>query len=168
MEDKQFSEYRRKWMENPIRYIVNPFPLNIDIESTNRCNLKCPNCARSSDSWGNNGIGDMDFHTYKKIIDECGEHKLRSIKLSWRGEPLLHPKVEELIEYAHALNMDVGLITNGGLLHKKDIKKIVDSQGKKHKICTLIRNGIKEHIEFKNNNKNKSFFKSILSNPDWA
>ena len=42
--DKGYKEYRRKWAEYPKKRVVAEFPLNVDIESTNACNLKCTMC----------------------------------------------------------------------------------------------------------------------------
>ncbi|KKM01460.1 hypothetical protein LCGC14_1794190 [marine sediment metagenome] len=43
--DEKFVEYRRKWEEWPVIYNIEDFPLFIDIEVTNKCNLKCPFCS---------------------------------------------------------------------------------------------------------------------------
>lgn len=37
-----YMECRRKWVENPKHFILSDGPINLDIESTNYCNLKCP------------------------------------------------------------------------------------------------------------------------------
>ena len=42
----------------------------------------------------------IDWDIYKAIIDQGREHGLPSIKLSIRGEPLLHPRIIEMVEYA--------------------------------------------------------------------
>ena len=46
------------------------------------------------------GLGYMEFDLFKKIIDECGRNGVFSIRISFRGEPLLHPQAFEMIEYA--------------------------------------------------------------------
>ena len=45
LKNNKFADYRHQWVENPRKYIVSKFPLHLDIESTNVCNLKCPYCA---------------------------------------------------------------------------------------------------------------------------
>ena len=42
--DAKYLEYRRQWMENPKNFKVRDFPIHLDIEITNRCNLKCTFC----------------------------------------------------------------------------------------------------------------------------
>ena len=34
------------------------------------------------------------------LIDQAAKLKIPSIKFNWRGEPLLHPKLPEFINYA--------------------------------------------------------------------
>ena len=42
----------------------------------------------------------MNFNLYKKIIDQIKVLDVPSIKLNWRGEPLLNSKIDKYIEYA--------------------------------------------------------------------
>jgi len=95
----EYKKYRKDWMENPKKFIVSDFPLHLDIEATNRCNLKCVFCDKlpylSKDK-----IGDMDMGLYKKIIDEGARYGLMGVKLSYRGEPLLNKNVVEMVKYA--------------------------------------------------------------------
>ena len=39
-QEPRYLEYRRRWMENPRNFVVEDFPIHLDIEATNRCNLK--------------------------------------------------------------------------------------------------------------------------------
>ena len=51
-----------------------------------------------------------------------------SVKLIWRGEPLLHPKVKELIQYAKESGIiEVIINTNGTNLDKKKANELIDS-----------------------------------------
>ena len=71
----------------------------------------------------------MDFELYKKIIEECRRNGVYSIKLSWRGEVLLHPKIVEMVKYAKERGIkDVGFLTNGGLLDKKLSEQLIDAK----------------------------------------
>jgi len=74
------------------------FPLVLNIEPTNACNLSCYLCPRNK---GRRKVGYMDFGLFKKIIDECkGHRKLKMINFHKDGESLLHPKIYEMIRYA--------------------------------------------------------------------
>lgn len=126
--DKRFIEYRRKWHEHPVKYIVGDFPIHLDIESTYRCNLKCPFCARTFDKWGRSSTEDLDFSLFKKIIDEGAENNLCSIKLSLRGEPLLHKQIPKMVTYAKNKGiLDIYFNTNAVLLKEKIIYKLIEA-----------------------------------------
>lgn len=64
--------------------------------------------------------GTMDMNLYKKIIDECANEPLYSIKLSWRGEPLLNPRIVDMVAYAKKQGIkDVAFLSNGERLTQK-------------------------------------------------
>ncbi|MBI5045199.1 MAG: radical SAM protein [Candidatus Levybacteria bacterium] len=126
--DERFREYRRKWRENPERFIVEGFPLHIDIESVAVCNLRCPFCATTNSRWGNDKRGFMALSIYRKIIDEGAANGLCAIKLSLRGEPLLHPKLASMVEYAKKKGiMDVYFNTNAILLTEEKFEQLIDA-----------------------------------------
>ncbi len=113
----EYKEYRRKWFEYPQNYTLGDFPLHLDVESTNACNLKCVMCTRN---FMEEEIGFIDFGLYKKVIDEAADHKLPSLKLNFRGEPLLHPDLPKLVKYAKDMGiLEVQFNTNGMPLTEK-------------------------------------------------
>jgi len=94
---------------------VKFFPRRINIEPTNYCNLRCIHCPRQIMK---REKGFMDFSLFKKIIDECKKYKNIKIWLQLLGEPLLHPKIIDMIKYAKENNIkEVGVVTNGILLN---------------------------------------------------
>ena len=120
--DAAYQEYRRKWNENPPNFVVNEYPLHIDIETTNDCNLKCPMCPRT---FMKGSVGYMDMGLYRKIIDEIGG-KVYAIKLNWRGEPTMHPHLAEMIKYAKEKGiMEVLLNSNGTILNEKMSRNLI-------------------------------------------
>jgi len=61
----------------------------------------------------------MDFNLYKRIIDEGSKKGLCSVKLSFRGEPLLYNKLPEAVFYAKNKGIiEISLNSNGLLLDK--------------------------------------------------
>ncbi len=126
--DEKFHVYRRRWKENPEHFISGGFPLHIDIESVAVCNLRCPFCATTHRRWGQDQRGFMDFALYRKIIDEGIENELCAIKLSLRGEPLLHPNLTQMVEYAKKRGiMDVYFNTNAVLLTAEKFESLIDA-----------------------------------------
>jgi len=122
---KEYFEYRKKWQDNPKQRIVGDFPLHLDIESTNNCNLKCTMCGRN---WMKEKLGFIDFDLFKKIIDEASKYKLPSIKLNYRGEPLLHPDLPKMVKYAKDKGiLEVQFNTNGLLLSEEKAEELIDA-----------------------------------------
>ena len=122
--DPRYLEYREKWFNNPPNFILNEAPLNLDIEISSACNLKCPMCGRTIEMEKGQErryhAGLMDYELYKKIIDEAAEIGAYAIKLNWRGEPLLHPQVVDMVRYAKEKGIiDIMFNTNGVLLSEQ-------------------------------------------------
>lgn len=104
----RYRDYRQGWSGQPRKAVTegltgNAFresgmvPLCVDIETAAVCDLACPFCYRQFIATPDKII---DEDLYRRIIDQCAELEVPSIKLNWRGEPLLHPKLPELVAYA--------------------------------------------------------------------
>ena len=141
---RSFKDYcvnRYQWFHYPKWNYVAPFPLHVDFEASFRCNLSCPMCFRPHIQ--KKEYGDMDFHLYKKGIDECVKNDLYSIRLSWRGESTLNPHLVDMIEYAKRKGIkEVSFITNGKLL-EHDL--IIDLINVGLDYLTISIDGLEEH-----------------------
>ena len=125
--DPAYQTYRRKWHEYPRQFIIEDFPIHLDIEATNRCNLKCVYCDKL-EYLSPDQMGDMDFDMFKRIVDEGSDYGLCSIKLSYRGEPLLHPQLPQMVAYAKGKDiLDVYFNTNGMLLSEDRCAQLIDA-----------------------------------------
>lgn len=129
-QSKRYFEYRKKWSENSRKGIVEDFPLQLDLEITNICNLRCKMCAITAKE--NMGIkekrGFMDWNLFKKILDEGGENCLYAMNLNGFGEPLLNPFLPKMISYAKERGViDTMFHTNATLLTEEKAKKIIES-----------------------------------------
>ena len=114
--------------EGTIKNEINTdFPLVLNVEPTNACNLKCYICPRNKSG---REVGYMDFELYTRIIDQCLEHKqLRMLNFHKDGEPLLHPKLFEMIKYAKDSNAAkiLHLNTNAVCLEGDNIERFLIS-----------------------------------------
>lgn len=81
IESPKYKKYRKEWMENPILNKAGIFPLHLDIESTNLCNLKCRICDKKVISRDKKERRKIPLASYKSIIDEGAEHSLYSVNL---------------------------------------------------------------------------------------
>ncbi len=126
---KIFKEELKIWKQHSDNRTVEALPPHLDIELTNRCNLFCDQCPYH----GKNKIfeqtpWDMNFEMFKKIINEACTKNVRSVKLSFSGEPLLYPRIIEAIKYAKCRGLKVNINSNGILLDKDTSIKLMKSQ----------------------------------------
>lgn len=84
----------------------------IYVEITNRCNLNCSFCIHNK-----RPIKDMSFDEYKITIDKIKDYT-KEIYLHVLGEPLIHDKINEFIDYAYNNGLLVNVTTNGYLIDK--------------------------------------------------
>jgi MoaA/NifB/PqqE/SkfB family radical SAM enzyme len=127
-QDPRYKEYRRQWYDRPAAFDPGPFPVHLDLESTSVCNLRCPFCATTYHHWGPDRGGFMDPGLFRAIIDEAVPQGLCSIKLSLRGEPLLHKSLPQFVRYAKEKGvLDVYFNTNAVLLKGRLAEELLDS-----------------------------------------
>ncbi|HLP97547.1 MAG TPA: radical SAM/SPASM domain-containing protein [Sideroxyarcus sp.] len=123
--EEEYRDYRTKWSELAKTQTTSDYPLLVDIELASICNLTCPMCYTITEEFKQQvNTTRMDFDLYKRIIDEIGG-KVPAIRLSLRGEPTLHTKIVECIEYAKAKGIrEVSMLTHGGKLKLPYFEKI--------------------------------------------
>jgi pyruvate-formate lyase-activating enzyme len=108
-------------LRNPV---VSAPPLNVMIETTNHCNLRCVMCSNKDIRRPRR---DMDFTRFCRIIDEIGSW-CECIDISFSGEPLIHPGVIDQITYVKKnTRMGVFIETNGTLLDCSMAERLIDS-----------------------------------------
>lgn len=103
---------------------VSYFPYRLWIEPTNKCNLACTMCPNKD--FRKDELGFMDMGLFRNIIDQA-QGKVHDVNLHHRGEPTLHPKLVEMIQYANAKGIKVKLHTNGTTLTEKLAKELIQS-----------------------------------------
>ncbi|HYK90502.1 MAG TPA: radical SAM protein [Acidobacteriota bacterium] len=84
------------------------------VETTSRCNLKCPMCPREKTPYPPE---DMDLEFYKQLILQ--HPHLEAVWPYGFGEPLLHPHIFEMIRWAKQKRKAVSLSTNATLLNRE-------------------------------------------------
>jgi len=90
--------------------------MEVKITITERCNAQCTSCLTPSIK----NPRDMSFETFKEIIDEIiSVDFIQRVHLYSVGESLLHPQLQEMIDYAVPRLKDRGIIsiitTNGSI-----------------------------------------------------
>jgi radical SAM protein with 4Fe4S-binding SPASM domain len=87
--------------------------LKVNIEISNICNLQCtfcPEVIRSKKM--------MDLDLFEKIIPQVGP-LTEQVTFHLMGEPLVHPKLEAMIEICGKHKVPIFLVSNGVLLNEK-------------------------------------------------
>lgn len=86
------------------------------IEVTSVCNLACSFCPPTERKANFSKLDD-----FCKTLDQIKPHT-NHIYLHVKGEPLLHPKIDELLDISHAKGFKVNITTNGTLIAKNKHK----------------------------------------------
>lgn len=123
--------YQSDFYINNYDYPLPEFPPLLEFEPSSKCNMNCVFCGRQA---MNRPQVLMDYDLYKKLIDESSNFNIFGISYSGWGEPLLHNKIFDMIDYAHKNGIVVHLITNGLLLTEEVSKKLLDVNLDKIKI----------------------------------
>ena len=82
----------------------------IYIEITNICNLKCEFCPETKRTKQY-----MEVEEFEKIIKKIYKYT-KLVCLHVKGEPLLHRKLEQILEILEKYNLKVNITTNGTLI----------------------------------------------------
>lgn len=104
--------------------IQNIYPHFISIESTNFCNLHCPECPVGIRKTSMVEKTTFNYDLYKKLIDELSP-TLYQVILYFQGEPFLNKSLVELIRHTHDARIYTSTSTNGQFLNKSVSKDIV-------------------------------------------
>jgi radical SAM protein with 4Fe4S-binding SPASM domain len=104
--------------------LLSYLPSRAWIELTDYCNLRCPLCPNQA--LPKEAKGFIAWDLYKKIIDQLSG-EVFDLNLFHRGEPLLHPKVIEMIEYGRQKDISCRIHTNATLLSESLSQRLLDS-----------------------------------------
>ncbi|MCC5912264.1 MAG: tungsten cofactor oxidoreductase radical SAM maturase [Clostridiaceae bacterium] len=103
---------------------LQPDIKRIYIEVTTKCNFNCITCIRSS--W-QDCLLHMEWETFENILENLKElPKLESVHFGGFGEPMMHPKIFDMLKAVKGLGLKVEMITNGSYLQKENIQQLID------------------------------------------
>jgi MoaA/NifB/PqqE/SkfB family radical SAM enzyme len=90
------------------------------IKLTSRCNLRCRMCSYWRTTWEKT----LSTERWKGVLEELGALGCRKVHFSG-GEVFLRRDFLDLVEHASALGMKVNMTTNGTLLNRERIRRLV-------------------------------------------
>ncbi len=111
------------------------WPLNMQVELTSYCNLRCPVCPVGTKDL-HRAPQAMDTRLFERLMSEVGPCLLTLALWAW-GEPLLHPELEEILAIARRYPAATLLSTNGQNLNQERIQKALRNQPPAYLIVAL-------------------------------
>ena len=109
-------------------------PFVIFLDPSDICNFRCKFCPTGDSKLmkkAKRPSGLMDFDLYKKIIADLGEFEkpIKVLRLYKDGEPLLNPKLANMIRYAKESNciLQIDTTTNASLLNPKKNLELISA-----------------------------------------
>lgn len=110
-------------------------PLAVTIVPSQACNINCEYCLHSLSAGELVDKGfvqkNMDWNIFCKVINQLKEFpsKIKSISMSGQGESLCNPRFADMVLAVKEANIaeEVSFITNGLLLNRENIEKIIDA-----------------------------------------
>jgi MoaA/NifB/PqqE/SkfB family radical SAM enzyme len=95
-----------------------------NIEVAAICDLACPFCYRQFIATPDKIIEDR---LYYQLVDQIAQMKVPSLKFIWRGESLLHPRLDKFVDYAKKSGViDTMINTNAVTLNDKKSEALID------------------------------------------
>jgi len=91
-------------------------PIHAQICPTNKCNLQCGFC--SCDNVDKEQ--ELSFNQLADIAYNLNKLGTKAVTITGGGEPLMHGDIESILDLFLALNIEVGLVTNGIKLRSLD------------------------------------------------
>lgn len=110
-------------------------PLHMQFELTSFCNLRCPVCPTGTRLLGRPPQA-MDVALFERVLEETGPYLLTMSLWGW-GEPLLHPRLAEMLRVARKYPAVKLLSTNGQNLDQPRVLDALISEPPDYLILAL-------------------------------
>lgn len=95
------------------KIILDSYPRRLVLELTNACNLNCIMCGRNESSFTGNFFDISYLYRLEPALSYVEEVTL----FGW-GEPTIHPKFKDILEFLNNFPVKKYFVTNGTTLHK--------------------------------------------------
>ena len=119
------TSYRRAKRSGQPQMPSNVMPTSLSIEPTTSCNLRCPECPSGLRSF-TRPTGMLNVDHACRWIDELAPW-LTYVNLYFQGEPLLHPKLDQLIAQCHRHGIYSSTSTNAHHLTEAKCQALIDA-----------------------------------------
>lgn len=100
-------------------------PAFVQIEPVGQCNLRCEMCAipfrRDGPPWGPPAL--MKYETFMRILDQLPS--IKELHLQGLGEPMMHPRLFDMVAHASRRGVDVSINSNCTLISDARAERMV-------------------------------------------
>jgi len=105
------------------------FPRYLMYDVNNLCNARCSFCPQSALSREDDfEPRQIEWAHFEKTIEEAAQYPVELVRFTGDGEPLLHPRMTDMVARARALGLQkINLTTNGSLLRDRRLDKLLES-----------------------------------------
>ena len=102
-------------------------PHIVHVGVTTHCNLQCAACPTGTKALGRPGEH-LEFGVFKRVVEELRQTLMFMLFWDW-GEPLMHPRIHDMLKLARQSSIRTVISTNGTVANsEKQIVRLVDSQ----------------------------------------
>jgi len=112
------------------------YPMILQIEVTNACPLKCPQCYKEIET------SYLNYELFCNIVDEAKRIGVTFVNLNG-GEPFCHKDIYKMIDYLCHKNMQIGIVTSG---INVDLSKLVTIRNIEQLRLLISLNGSTQEI----------------------
>ena len=141
---ESYQLFKIKHLTQKIKYLTHRFrlyrattlrelvdvPPHLLIEPVSACNLRCPMCFQIDKSFTRKPyMGVMEFDLFKNLIDQADSLNIGAVTLASRGEPLMHPKIIDMLNYVASKKniFELKINTNGMFMNEKIAEAILNA-----------------------------------------
>ncbi|MEM7401923.1 MAG: radical SAM protein [Pseudomonadota bacterium] len=126
-------------LEEALEKAPTSAPISINLDVTTACNYRCDHCV------------DMDIlnkkinYEHEKLKDSLtylAEKGLRSVIIIGGGEPTAYKGFEDIVRHLKAMNIQIGVVTNGSMMKK--IEAVADVLGPRDWVRLSLDSGTNE------------------------
>jgi MoaA/NifB/PqqE/SkfB family radical SAM enzyme len=103
------STFPIKVLQNEVIKNDRIVPFHVQLYPTNLCNLKCSFCSCAN----RNKTDCLSLDDIKRVMLEAINLGCKAVTISGGGEPTLHPRINEILEFLFLNKLQVGMATNG-------------------------------------------------------
>ena len=105
-------------------------PFWVDFDVTRRCNLRCVGCLYHSPLVNglrqpNPGVSDIAIDLVERTVKELARMGTHTVIIQGAGEPLMHPRIVDIITAVKRAGMFCRLLTNGTLLDGAMVERLI-------------------------------------------